>query len=262
MSDNTIYTSVSTDQAISDILNNFSDDFIENIIEESLKYKFRPYNTRMPNHPYVFEQQFKGIYDNYEGDRKDLIDEKRHDTYMKILDIICEHYDLKITTDIPEENLYSLAYTIYQIFVTEFTTRMVNLFANYIIINKESILNGLTEEQRTGKSTYAKKLYSDSKDQSIIALYDNMESVFNIVTAVDIPFYNLLVLLSDEASANFIVSFISDCGDLYKNHYSAYLMDFTSRTDMLSSIKLQLVSFTAQNASILHPETNPCIIDK
>ena len=260
MNDNTFYTAINTDRAISDILNNFSDDFIENIIEESLRYKFRPYNTRMPNHPYVFEQQFKAIYDNYDGD-KEIIDQKRHDTYMKIIDIICENYNLLITTDIPEENLYSLCYTLYQIFITEFTTRTINFFSNYIYLNRESILNSMSEEQKSVKTTYAKKLYSDTKDQGIITLYDNMDSVFDIISGIDIPFYQLLVLLSDENTANFISSFISDCGDLYKNHYSIYLIHFAYKTDMLTSIKLKLVSFTAQNASILSPETNPCIIN-
>lgn len=261
MNDNTILTSISTDKAIIDILNNFSDDFIENIIEESLKYKFRPYNTRTPNHPYVFEQQFKGIYENYEGDRKDLIDEKRHDTYMKIIDILCDHYNFAITTDIPEESLYSLTYILYQIFVTEFTDRMINLFSNYIYMNREALLNSMSDEQKSIKTTYAKKLYSDSKDQNIITLYDNMESVFNIVAGIDVPFYNLIALLSDNNTANFVASFISDCGDLYKYHYASYLINFSHRTDMMSNIKLKLVSYTLGTSSILNPETNPCIVN-
>jgi hypothetical protein len=254
-------TAISTDKALSDILANFSEDFIANMVSESIRYKFRPFTTRMPNHPALLEEKFKGIYANYIGTESTMIDEVRFNTYAEIINIICSAYGLQISSEIPQESIYSLTYTMYQIFVSEFTDRMISFFAQYIFDNIDSIVNSMSEEQKAIKTTYSKKLYTDAKNPNYNVVYDNLDSVFNILSALDIPFDQLLVGLSDYNVANFITSYISAAADVYKDSFASYLNNPLTKTDMLSAIKLKLVSMTAGNAAILYPETNPCIID-
>lgn len=257
---NLIYTSISTDKALSTILSNFSEDFIQNMIEDSLQYKFRPFTTRMPNHPYVLEEKFKGIYDNYDGDDKELISQTRYKTYLEIIQIVCANYNLSISDpEIPEEQIYTLCYTLYQILVSEFTDRMINFYAQYVYRNVDSLINALPEDQRISKTVYAKKLYAEN-DQKYVIIYDNMELIVGILAQLDIPFEYLLAGLSDEKTAVFIATYIQDLGDIYKNYFASYLISPASSADMITAIKLKIVSFTAQNAAILDPNNNPCIL--
>lgn len=258
---NNKFIGIETDRALSDILSNFSEDFITNMINEALQYRFRPYNTRIPNHPFVLEEKFKGIYDNYMGSEKEQIDETRHNTYMNIIEILCQYYNFAITSEIPDEQLYTLTYMMYQIFVSEFTDRMISMFTNYIYENIDSIVNHMTEPQKAIKTNYARKLYGDAKNPNYNIIYDNMMSVFDILIGIDIPFNDLLLRLSDANTAMFISQYIQDGGRLYKDHYAFYLANPLYRIDMLTDIRLRIVSITAQNSKILYPDSNPYIID-
>lgn len=120
----------------------------------------------------------------------------------------------------------------------------------------------LPEEKRAIKTSYAKKLYSDSRNQNYVIAYDNLESIIDIIAGLDLNmFYYLIVLLSDTSTADFICSYITSVDNVFTNHFVSYLIDPSTKTDMITSIKLQLVSLTVTNATILNPDTNPCIIN-
>lgn len=255
-------TAINTDRAISDILSNFSDDYIENMVSDSLSYKFRPFNTRMPNIVYVLQEKFRCIYANYTGDNKEQIDQTVNDTYMEIIETICKYYGLRIAAEIPDETLFSLAYVMYQIFVSEFTDRMINMFTDYIMNHIDDLIATMPDKHKIIKTTYAKKLYTNEiQNQNYIIIYDNLDYVLDVVETQDISLYNLLIYLSNPEIATFITSYIVDVGDIYRNCYVSYILDPASKTDMITSIKLKLVAMTAQNAAIIQPENNPCIIN-
>lgn len=254
MSDNILITSVDTDRAIYDILSNFSYDFIKDSIEKSIQYKFRPYGLRMPNFPAILEKKFQAVLLNC-PDYKDRIMEKRSETYQNLIDIVCSYYQLRVETEIPEEHLFTIANLLYRVLVSEFTERMINFFVNYIISNMDSIMSYLPDDKKMSRTSYAKKLYSQ---QDYIAVYDNMEQIlFNIMSNLDIPMNQLLGYLSDKMCSDIICSYISDCGDLYKNHYVTYLKNPDTWSDMISTIKLNYVSATSQNNYIMNPNQNP-----
>lgn len=252
--DNILITSVDTDRAIYDILSNFSYDFIKDSIEKSMQYKFRPYAMRMPNFPGILEKKFRAVLENC-PDYADRILEKRTETYQNIIDIVCGFYQLQVTTEIPEEHLFTVANLLYRVLVSEFTERMIGFFVNYIISNMDSIMNYLPEDKKVNRTSYAKKLYSQ---QDYIVVYDNMEQIlFNIMSTIDIPMNQLLVYLSDQMTSDILCSYLSDCGDLYKNHYVTYLKNPDTWSDMISTIKLNYVAATSQNNYITNPNQNP-----
>lgn len=248
MNNNIMFTSINTDRDIATILNQFSEDFIINSITESLRYKFRPFGDRMPNYPYIIDTQFQGIMNNYTGGDNEQIIEKKLEIYHTILNIICEVYNLQISQEIPDEQLYSLVYVLYQILISEFTERMLSFFSDYIVINKELLLNSIPEDQKIQtRSTYTKKVYSDP---STIAMYENMEKIIDIVAGLDIPFIKLMEYLSDINTAQFIGTYLVDVGDIYKNHFASYIRNQITRTDMITSIKIRFVNITQQNMNI------------
>ena len=257
MSINMNNVTIETDRALASILDNFSEDFILDSVRNSFDYIFRPYSTRMANYPMLIESKFKGILDNYMGPDKVSIIEKRNETLHLILNEVCQKYNLAITTDIHDEHLYPLCYTLYQILVSEFTDRVINFFAYYINKHRDQLIRSIgLEANNPNKTGYAKKMYSDF---SQIVVYENMDQILDVMAGLDISLYNILIELSDLNTASFITSYISDAGDMYKNHVASYLRNHITRTDMITAVKIKFSEITSEYMK-LSKENNPYIL--
>lgn len=258
MSLNTNNVAIETDRALASILSNFSEDYIQDTVRNSFNYIFRPYNTRMANFPMIINNQFTGILDNYMGTDQESIIEKRNDTFRLIINEICQQYNLAITEEIPDEQLYPLCYVLYQILVSEFTDRIINFYSYYINKNRTQLISavGIDLDSPANKTGYTKKMYTDF---SQIIVYENMEQILDIMAGLDIPLENILIELSDINTAKFITSYIADCGDIYKNHIASYLRNHLTKTDMITAIKINFVKITSEYMQ-LNKEHNPYIL--
>ena len=174
----------------------------------------------------------------------------------QIIETICEYYNLHIHSQIPDDQLYSMAYYLYILLCSEFTERMITFYANYIIQNIESLLNSLNPEDRTIKTAYAKKVYVD---QNRMIAYDNMSKIIDILSGLDIPFIDLISYLSDNKLANYIATYIEDAGDIYQRHFAIFLKDQGTKTDLMTAIRLKFVAITVENEEFYNPITNPYI---
>lgn len=255
MIENDAIAGINTDYGISTILGNFSDDFITDAIKTSLDYKFRLYWNRLPNYPEVLKSQLENIKLHSTG-YDDIIQEREDDIMETIINVICEYYNLEVFEQIPVEELYALAYNMYQIFVSEFSDRMLYFFYTYIQNNQESLFQLIPQDKRIIKTSYARKLYSN---QNLMILYDNMNIVIDALAGIDISMEDLLNYLADPQIAEFICRYIRDKGDLYKNYYASYITNDATKTDMMTNIRLKYVANTVENKAILNPETNPYI---
>lgn len=239
MNQNIEITGIETDAALATILSNFSDDYIEDLIVKAFEYKFRPYGIRMPNYAKVFEQNYIGIKDNYFGPTPEVIDDDREETYKMLIRTICNVYNLQITEEIPAESLYPLAYSLCDLLLSDFTTNLINFFSNYVINNAEGLLNAIPEESRINKSTYTKKVYPDPVKA---AVYENIAPILDIIAGLDINFETLLTMIIDTQTAQFISNYISDCGDIYRNHFASYILQPETRAQMITIIKINFAN--------------------
>lgn len=240
---------LNTEQAVSEILSNFNTNFIMDVMSDSLKQKFRPYNPKGINYPFVLENDFiKSFAAN--PSFKDEISDVRKKTYREIIDMICEHYNLTFTLDqqgeIEPDQYYSIAYLMYEIFVADFTPRMLNFFVNLILKNTDSIYANIRQPEDLKSSrestAYGKKIYVDPK---LIAITSYMDQVVDMIAAIDIPFDTLMTYLTDQKYAAYLSSILQDNGDIYKNHYAIYLRDPITRPDMFTNIKLNIQASAA-----------------
>jgi len=243
---------ISTDYGIATILGNFSDDFIEDTIKESIDYRFRPYSLRSPNYPEILNNQLLSVLEHSSG-YDEMIEEKRVEVFKCIIDTINEFYNLRIVEEIPDEQIYSIAYMMYQIFVSEFTERMLNFYTQYIIDNMGNLLKYLGTEIKTTKTAYAKKIYNN---ENYIAIYDNMNGIVDILAGLDIPFDVLVSYLSDRNTAMVITQFINENDDTYKNRFASYILDQRTRPDVITAIRLKFVQATAENKDLFDPAKN------
>lgn len=246
-----MFNAINTDKDLASILGRFSDDTIVNIIDEALVYKYRPFDNRMPNLPETISQQFNALRMCSSIDI-DGINDREREVYYTIIDRICSAYRLTINApEIPSDKLYPLAYTMYQIFISEFTLRMLTFFSNYISSNRDMLINSIPDNKKIDrKGSYTKKMFIDP---SVITVYENMESIIDIIAGLDFPFYNLMEQLAGKQVAEFICQYIADTGDLYKNFYASYIYGQVTRTDMITSIKLRFLNAAGVQLAINQP---------
>lgn len=252
--------SIETDRALADILDNFSGEYIQDLINRAFIWKFRPFENEMPNYTYLLEQKYIGIKDNYTGPNPELIEEDRQETYRLMIETICNNYNLSVDLEnLPNEVTYNLCYVLCQLLLSEFTTRMVQFFTNYIISHLNELVNGLPEDKRNIKSSYSKKVYVDPIQ---ISAYENMALILEMVASLDIPFHDLMVAISDPRTADFIDTYIDDVGDIYKYHFAKYILDPTTKTQMITIIKLAFVQSTSNKINVMNGDgtVNPFIV--
>lgn len=247
LENNEAMVGVNTDYGIATILGNFSDEAIQDIIQESIdKYRFRPFGLRAPNYPKIINDRFDSILINSTG-YDDTIQEKRAETLTTIIDTILTYYELVRSDDIPDDQLFTVCYLVYQLFVSEFTPRMINFYTQYIINNMDNFLKILNPEDKSVKNTYTKRIYNN-QDYAII--YENMSKIVDILAGLDIPLDQLITYISDENTSNFLCQYIQDTGDVYKNKFASFLVDEATSSDIIVKIRLQFVGVTSENIDV------------
>lgn len=243
------YNSIDTDYGIGTILGHFNSEYINHVITDSLNMRFRPFDGAMPNMVDILERQFVAISDN----AKDYLEEVsnvRIETYKEIIEIICSFYNLTFTGDyesLNPEEIHGIAHTLYDIFISRFTSHMINFFVRYLIDNSDSIvaylktLENVNKPKETG--VYDPKKYIDPK---FILIHANVNTIMYNMTGYDIPLQILLNCFLDQSTANRIGSLLADNGDIYKNYYASYILDQRYSAGVLTNIKLLLQSKTQE----------------
>ena len=84
------FGSVDTDAGLATILSRFDSQYIVDVVSDSLKMRFRPFNLPMPNMVQILERQFQIVYE-MSPDYKEKIDQCKIDTYREIINIICNY---------------------------------------------------------------------------------------------------------------------------------------------------------------------------
>lgn len=238
--------SIDTDMGIGSILNNFETPWIIHTVQDSLNMKFRPFGEPMPNFVDILHRNFMYILEAG-PDYTDKITQTRDDTYKEIIDTICGYYNLQFNEsydNIDSVELYGIARTMYDIFVARFTDYIVDFYISYITKNIDSIYTYLINDESIKKpkeKDMTVKSYIDPRFQIIHA---NLNKVILNMVSYDISLEDLLFTFADNNTATRLVNILTDTGDIYKNHYAAYLKDQRYMAELLTCIKLKLQANT------------------
>lgn len=234
------YGSIDTDAAIGTILSYFDSEYIYHVVEDSISYRFRPFNTSMANIVDVMNRQFIGIEEKG-PDYIDQIKNVKAESFKEIINIICDKYNLSINTDLDtlsENYLFSLAHILYDLLVARFTEYMFNFFVSYILFNSDGIYSYLILDENIKKSVKDSTIYKKIANTKFAIIHANMNKVIYNMTAYGITFNDIVNLSLDKSSAEFILNIISDNGDFYKYFYLPYITDQKYLADTLTNIKL------------------------
>ena len=240
----TVYANINTDRGLGTILSNFESDYIIHLVSDYIQYKFRPFEGNMPNIADIWERQFQNISENTSADYYEQIEEVRRNTYIEMINIVCDHYDLTFTGDTElfnTQQLYFIARNIFDIFIARFTENIINFFTSYISNNIDGIYNYLNKSEDTFKpketGTYDSKNFVDPK---FILVHANTNIVLYNMGSYDIPLSNIISFSTDPNVSEALINLLADNGDFYKNHISKYITDSQYSPSVITNIKLKL----------------------
>lgn len=244
--------SIDTDMAIGSILSNFETPWIMHTVHDSLTMRFRPFGEPMPNFVDIVNRQFDSI-ENAGPDYMDQIKETKLSTFREIIGAICQYYGLVFTT--PFENidpieLYGIARTMYDIFISRFTQYMIAFYTGYIRDHIDDIYTYLINDETVKKPREKDMPVKNYIDPKFYIVHSNLNKVILNMASYDIPLNLLLSYFTDQATATRLSELLEDTGDVYKFHYASYLQDQRYMAELLTSIKLQLQSQTQESYTI------------
>lgn len=241
--------SIDTDIGIGSILSNFETPFIIHTIQDSLNMKFRPFAEPMPNFVNILQRQFETILAN-SPDYKDQIEETRDKTYIEIIETICGYYGLVFTKPFEEihpTELFGIASTMYDIFISRFTEYMIDFYIRYIIDNSDSIIAYLSKADNVYKPKEKDNVGRTFIDHKFLIIHQNLNMIVMNMTTYDITLDDLINYFLPPNMAVRMNELLDDSGDIYKNYYAVYLQDQRYMADVLTVIKLELQSKTQKN---------------
>ena len=200
---NNYVSTIDTDAGIGTILSHFSTEYINHIISDSLNMRYRPYNIPMPNMVDVLERDFLAIRAN-SPDYTEKVSFVREETYKEIILLICKYYNLTFTgvfENLSSEELYGIAHTMYDIFISRFTDHMMDFFVSYIVENSSSIEAYLKMDENYIKpkesGLYAPENFIDPK---YILIHANANKVIYNMAGYDIPLHTILFYLLGQSN--------------------------------------------------------------
>ena len=232
---------IDTDMAIGTILSNFSSDYINHVMEDSLQLerRFRPFGEPMPNFVDILNRSFLAVQVE-SPDYATKVQEVRIETYQEIINMICKYYNLRFCVsyeDIAPEELYGIARLMYEVFVSNFSDNLINFFTSYIIKNAEQIIQYLQSDPETIKpkeiGLYDKNRYIDPK---FIIIHANINKIIYNMAAYD--------------TWTRMCQLLEDCGDIYRNYYAICIKDQRYTAGVLTNVKLRLQSMTLESINI------------
>jgi hypothetical protein len=235
---------IDTDAGIGSILSNFDSDYILHVVEDSLSKKFRPFDGPMPNMVDVLEREFKIVLDNAPDYREKILDTQRQ-TYIEIISIILDYYNLNINIDlnnISSREIYTIARYIYDVFVARYTDNMINFFTTFIINNAESIYNYLKNMENIirpkDNGAYSKNNFIDEK---FILIAANLKTVIYNIAGYSVDLNTLISYFFDPEMGQYFSSILEDKNDIYKYHYANNILS-NNAPDIITRINLELQS--------------------
>lgn len=244
---NPAITNINIDNQLAGILSQFSDDYILDVVEDSLESRFRLYDLPMPNVIASYETNFRQISNGFPSNN-DEVAQTRTRVYTNIINKVCDFYDLQYANN-DDVDIYAIAYWLYDFLVSNFTNNLINFYVYYLIEDRVALDASLALSQMRRENdvvySYSKRLFKDPK---IAAIHANLEYVIDQIDTFDISLRDVInyVYIGRPEIAAFISSNIADTQNFFKNHYESYLSNSKHAADILVYIKLGLQQVGSQ----------------
>ncbi len=255
MAANPYQFNIMSEAELGEILSHYETEYVLNVVELAIRSRFNPSSILpQPNVVNAWEQNFKQImstFDNAAYNEKVMA--VRNETYREIITKICKEFSLNFTID-DSVDLYSSAYFLYDFFVANFNTYMVQFFYTHIFKERSNIYESLGlatyRKSKDSSTSYGKRLYKDIK---LAVINANIDMVTSSISANDIPLDYIINLVMPKDKANYMNTLVSDAGDFFKNHYYAVLQ-CDNRPAIITDIRFGLHNIATSHEDQQQPD--------
>lgn len=242
---------VVTESELAEVLSHYNSDFVFSIIDQCLKYRFMNVPvTQYPNVVAGWEQNFKAIIAQYGDSSREEVMRVRNETYREIIDTICKEFNMSFTID-DTVDLYSAAYHMYELMVSNFTDNMVTFFANFIYKERSYIYDSLNlaemKKNKDSSTIYGKKIYKDIK---LAVINANIDAVVAGVCSMDIPYHLIISTIfgNNSDKKKFIMTITAGGADFFQTAY-VRVLNSDIRADIITAIRFKL-----QEIAMIHDQ--------
>ena len=178
---------IQANMQVATILAQFDSGYVMDVVEDTINsIQFDFDIIPRPNIVQSFEEYFKVLLNTYPSDIEN-INLTRNDAYHNIMDIICSKYGLQ-RTETENTDIYTLAFYMYDFFVSKFDSYLVNFYSSYITRNKSDIFTSLgldrSIENTDVSSNYNR--YAFGSDQELATVVANLPLVLGTIKNFDI----------------------------------------------------------------------------
>lgn len=201
---------------LSNVLSHFNTELIFDMVEDNINNRFNNYQSVIPNIISAYEANFKQLLLEYPMGQQE-INEVREETYMEIIDMLCNRYNLTYNYE-GQHDVYSSAFTLYQFLVSAFRNNIVAFFANFIYKEKNNLYESLQLAQfrknKDSNSIYNKKIYKNPK---LAVIVSKIDYVIDSICRFDIDFLTMLKYMTpDKNIIDFINTIVAPNIDFFK----------------------------------------------
>ena len=236
---------------IAEILSKFNTSYVMDVIDSTIKNRFA-FNPTLnnPNIVNSYELNFKGMLSNFPDDADNIMS-IRQETYLTIINKICNSFNMQYIGDNPD--CYVLAYNIYDLFISGYARNIINFFARYIYTYKNEIYNnmGLDRYKKSKDSTinYMRKVFDNSSVIDVIIA--RIRDVIYYISGFDIDFYAFLIFNYPRDMCDFIYSNIAPMGNIFKDEFCKVI----NVPAILTEIRIAIQNLMIQDSNSNNVET-------
>lgn len=266
MANNTEY-SVVTNAEVADVIAHFSGEMIMDIVEKNLMNRLS-FTIQKANLVYALEEDFKQCFQLYPAYYEEF-SQKRFDLYSKIIQRICDFYNISCLSTSDTNEIHSRAFYLYNIFVSNFSQYVVAFFTNYIIREKNALYDfmeaELTAKNKDYNALYSKKVYSNNNvNHKLVAIHANLDFVVDNICAFDINIESFIgnALYGQPQIIKYLTLILSENnGDLFSQHIVPFVQNKEYKATILTYLKLSLQQMITPDISNYIKDENNNIIE-
>lgn len=232
---------IQAENEVAVILSNFSTEYIYNVIQTTIQNRRNDFlGTDIVNFVSSLEEAFKGMEIQFPFDAGN-IKEIRDRTYAEIIDFIAEEFQLEPVYQ-ENEDKYTLAYYLYDFFISRYDSLMLQYFMSVIHDEKDNLYNWLVNNHTTQgndiSTHFNKNLYKDDK---LVIIAANLTKVIGWIYSLDIGMEQVFSRVYNHEVMIFLTDHLKPVSNFLKSTYKSVLekQALYDKASVLLKIKLQ-----------------------
>lgn len=234
---------------VAELLSRFSNSYVMDVIDNSIRNRYA-YNPTVSNPNIInsYEMNFKDMLANYPSDSESILS-IRNEVYLDIIRKICTSFNVEYIGDVPD--CYMIAYHLYDLFVSGYSRNIINFFARYIYMNRQTLYSNMGLDKykkvKDSSSNYIRKIYDDTTVAVIIA---RIKEVIYYISGFDVDFYTFLTFNYSRDVCDFIYQNVQPYGNIFKEEFCNVI----NNPAILTEIRIAIQKLLEADIATKNPE--------